>query len=244
MAGKYRKVKQGEWLAKIAHEEKYTDDGKIIWDDSNNANVRATYPNPNLLCDHAKLYIPEKKKKDETGPVDNAHKFVVRNPTTLLRIMVIDMDGNPVEDEPYRLLINLTVFGGKTYTGAPMSDKIGAWEPGIIMREIPISSEKGILELPHLNVFFDINIGHLRAIDPDDKKSGCANKGVQARLNNLGFGCGAIDGIVGSKTSAAVHAFQTHMKENKATIGYDSGTADGIPGPITRGALKRYHGEL
>lgn len=245
MAGKYRKVKKGEWIASIAYDEKFIDEGKIIWDDQKNAQVRRTYPNPNLLCEHARLWIPEKEKKEEAGPIDNKHKFVLRTPPkALLRIKVLNMDGEPVEDEPYRLIIDFDDFIGRTYSGPPMSDANGSWEPGIIQHEIPVTVLFASLELTSLGEVFDLKVGHLREIDPDDKKYGCAKKGVQARLNNLGFGSGPIDGIVGKKTFAAVHAFQAYMTENQAKIGYDSGSADGIPGPITRGALKRFHSQL
>ena len=38
---------------------------------------------------------------------------------------------------------------------------------------------------------------------------GAAVKSLQAMLNNLGFDCGAVDGIFGKKTEAGVRAFQT-----------------------------------
>jgi N-acetylmuramoyl-L-alanine amidase len=61
----------------------------------------------------------------------------------------------------------------------------------------------------------------------DDGVSGC-----QARLRNLGYDPGPIDGIAGPRTEAAVRAFQRDY----------SLTVDGICGPQTRGKLKEVYG--
>ena len=52
-------------------------------------------------------------------------------------------------------------------------------------------------------------------------------KALQAMLNVLGYDCGAVDGVFGNKTKAAVLAFQTAKGL----------AADGIVGPLTRAAL-------
>jgi len=52
--------------------------------------------------------------------------------------------------------------------------------------------------------------------------------GVQQRLKELGYDCGPTDGILGSKTQAAVKAFQ----EDHPPL-----TVDGIPGPFTQAEL-------
>ena len=52
-------------------------------------------------------------------------------------------------------------------------------------------------------------------------------KVLQSMLNELGFDCGAVDGIFGNQTKAAVLAFQTA----KGLV------ADGIVGPLTKAAL-------
>ena len=56
---------------------------------------------------------------------------------------------------------------------------------------------------------------------------GDAVRKLQELLNKKGFDCGAVDGIFGSKTHAAVVAFQ---KANGLS-------ADGIAGPLTWGKL-------
>jgi len=57
--------------------------------------------------------------------------------------------------------------------------------------------------------------------------SGAAVRTLQARLNTLGFNVGAVDGIFGAKTDAAVRAFQ----RSRGLV------ADGIVGPKTWAAL-------
>lgn len=52
-------------------------------------------------------------------------------------------------------------------------------------------------------------------------------KGLQEKLNKLGFDCGVVDGIFGTKTEAAVKAFQK-------VYGL---TVDGIAGPATLGKI-------
>lgn len=55
--------------------------------------------------------------------------------------------------------------------------------------------------------------------------------GLQARLNNLGFNAGPVDGIVGRKTRTATRRFQSHYQL----------TADGIAGPQTQQKLGQVH---
>ncbi len=61
-----------------------------------------------------------------------------------------------------------------------------------------------------------------------------SNKGVQRRLNMLGYNAGAIDGIVGKKTEYAALNYQADNSPLKI---------DGIPGPKTSLDLKKKVGE-
>jgi N-acetylmuramoyl-L-alanine amidase len=56
--------------------------------------------------------------------------------------------------------------------------------------------------------------------------------GLQARLNNLGFDCGDVDGVIGPKTETAIRGFQE-------SEGLD---VDGIAGPQTQAKLKSSDG--
>ncbi len=68
-------------------------------------------------------------------------------------------------------------------------------------------------------VKWELKIGALNPVMELGPNEDCIS-GVQQRLNNLGFDSGAIDGIRGSVTTAAVKAFQTLFKLK----------VDGIPG--------------
>lgn len=57
--------------------------------------------------------------------------------------------------------------------------------------------------------------------------------GVQARLNNLGYEAGKVDGVCGRLTRAAIRAFQRDNPELEV---------DGVAGPKTQAALKRAYG--
>ena len=57
--------------------------------------------------------------------------------------------------------------------------------------------------------------------------------GIQARLNNLGYESGRVDGVCGRLTRAAIRAFQRDHPDL---------VVDGVAGPKTQAALKHAHG--
>ncbi|MCS6863044.1 MAG: peptidoglycan-binding protein, partial [Abditibacteriales bacterium] len=89
--------------------------------------------------------------------------------------------------------------------------------------KIPIEAESGTLRIQ--NYVWPLLIGHLNPMEntPDNGVSG-----YQARLRNLGYNPGPIDGICGPRTRAAVRAFQ---RDNPPL------EVDGIVGPKTRAKL-------
>jgi hypothetical protein len=99
---------------------------------------------------------------------------------------------------------------------------------GVIQEEIAARDERGQLTIfpndPNDDVFScNVQLGHL---DPVHELSG-----IQARLNNLGFHAGPVDGIDGPLTQDAIKAFQ----ERQGLV------VDGIAGPQTQARLKVAH---
>lgn len=215
---KIHTVKQGETLSGIAKQYGFAR-WETIYDYPENAEFREKRENPDVLYPGDEIAIPEKRTKEIPCESGRTHTFKAKVQKTLLRIAVKDEKGEAIAGKKYQLKLgNTKVHEGATDNG------------GLAEERIPERAEKGELIVwpddadPKTKYVWPLLIGHL---DPVEHLTG-----VQARLNNLGFDCGPVDGINGPRTRGAVKAFQ---EEHKLTV-------DGIPGPQTQGKLKEVHG--
>ena len=110
---------------------------------------------------------------------------------------------------------------GQIFSGVTNDD-------GLIDKLIPATATAGVLKAfldPDQDpLLWNLQLG---ALDPVETMSG-----IQARLNNLQFNAGPVDGIQGDQTTDAIEAFQ-----NKFDL-----RVDGIAGPVTRAKLKEVYG--
>jgi hypothetical protein len=213
----YYTVQQGDCLSSIAHQFGFSD-WRTIYNDPNNADLRNLRPNPNVICPGDSIYVPDLTPKVLDRPTDKKHAFVAKRPKTLLRTVIRDGKQTPAAGCKYHIEIDGVAYPDSTLNG-----------DGLLEVHIPPDAKSGVL-----TVWFDddaptghtweLKLGHL---DPVEKPSG-----IQARLSNLGYPCGSIDGIIGPLTRAAVRQFQD---DNNLTV-------DGIAGPITQKKLKELHG--
>jgi hypothetical protein len=209
-------VQQGDCLASIAKQYGFAD-WNTIYGDASNAEFRKLRPDPYVLLPGDRLNIPDKKTKTESRETTKVHVFQLRRKHTRLRIVVRDIDGKPLGGKKYHLTVKDEVHEGVLQ------------EDGLLDEPIPADALDGELKLwaeedfPEHADTWTLKLGHL---DPVEDL-----KGVQARLNNLGYDCGPVDGISGPRTQAAIKAFQ---KEHGLDV-------DGIPGPNTQAALKSEH---
>jgi Putative peptidoglycan binding domain len=215
MAG-FHTVEQGECLASLAAKNNLAG-WRSIYDRPENASFRAKRPNPNLIYPGDRVYIPDADPGGVNKPTDQKHTFTLIQDKTLLRIVIADQDGNPYGQCDYSLTIGENTAKGKTDG------------QGLLEEEIDPKAQSGVLTVwfrgaPRRHCTWSLSIGHL---DPVAQVSG-----IQARLNNLDFNSGPVDGIRGPITTAAVKDFQT--KHNLEV--------DGIPGPITQKKLKEVYG--
>jgi len=208
-------VKQGECLVRIAAQYGFRD-YRVIYDHPNNQEFKKKRPNPNLIYPGDVIYIPDKEPKTESVATGKAHEFQVPAPARMLRIVVEDLDGKQVASTPYELEIE-----GQQFTGVTTA-------AGLIEQPIDPEAETGALTLGRY--VWPLAIAHLNPVDdtPDDGVSG-----IQARLSNLGYDPGPIDGILGPRTEAAITAFQA---DNPPL------DVDGICGPQTRAVLAQKYG--
>jgi hypothetical protein len=215
-------VRQGECLSSIAADYGFVD-WRTVYEHPDNADFRALRPNPNLIYPGDRIVIPDRREKEESGDTEQRHRFVRRGARHRLKVRVQDLEGEPIAGAPYRLLVD-----GKRYEGNTAGD-------GMVEQVISPQARYGELTVWPTAAPSDTDpgpacltwtlaLGHL---DPVEELTG-----VQARLNNLGFESGPVDGIMGPITRSAVRRFQ----EKHALL------VDGIPGPQTQGKLVEVYG--
>ncbi|UOB73704.1 MULTISPECIES: peptidoglycan-binding protein [Pseudoalteromonas] len=211
-------VAQGETLLRIAKQYGYQT-SKALYNHPSNAEFKALRPDPNLIYPGDKITIPPKKEKFIPLRTNSINSFVVQNEKEYFRLQVIHEDGDDITGK--RIVITI---GSQTIDTVLPSN-------GLI--EVELNENDSLTGQVDLYLkedqsspseSFTAQVGHL---DPIDTLSG-----VQARCNLLGFDCGTVDGINGSKTKAGVRDFQyEHDLE-----------VDGIAGAKTKAKLQQVFG--
>lgn len=197
-------VQQGECLASIAYDSGFLIE--TLWDDPGNASLKAGRKDPRMLLPGDRVHIPERRLRQETRATDSLHKFVRKGVPEMLRMVLLDEDGKPRSSVPYIILIDdVIVKSGKT--------------DGKGVVEIPIApnARRGELILNPTQDEERYQLG-LGSLDPPSTITG-----AQARLNNLGFYCGDVDGKIGPLTAGAIREFQ-QRNNLKVTGELDSNT--------------------
>ena len=206
-------VTDGECLTSIA--STYGLPEEQIIGHPQNAALKAVRPDKGQLHPGDSLFIPERRRKTVMLATGRRHTMVVRSPKKLLRLRLLDPDGNPMAGVPYALETE-----GRTLKGSLDDD-------GLLEQAIPVQATRATLHLGGSTR--TILIGHLNPLrqTPDNGLSG-----AQARLSNLGFEAGPVDGVPGPQLRAALSAFQ-------AAYGL---TASGQLDEQTAQKLKEIHG--
>jgi N-acetylmuramoyl-L-alanine amidase len=191
--GFYHTVLQGECLASISKRYGFLD-YRTVYNAPENQALRQKRPHPNLLYPGDQVYIPSKESKKEQRSTGATHTFRISRQTVQLRIVLKSSLDKPYVTKKYELAAGGQVITGKTDSNGLLQAEISADISAAKLTLWPGDNESDGA------ISWNISIGHL---DPFDTATG-----AQARLNNLGFYCGAVDGIVGPKTERALRAFQ------------------------------------
>jgi hypothetical protein len=186
MAYKKYTVKQGDCISSIAFKYGFFPD--TIWNDSKNSKLKQDRKDPNVLLPGDEVYIRDKREKEESCESERKHRFKRKGVPERLRIQFMDEEGKPRADEAYILEIDGDLSDGKTDTGG----KIVIW--------IPPDAKEGKITFPNSGEEYGLELGEL---DPVTEI-----KGVQARLSNLGFYEGEIDGNIREDLEDAIRDFQ------------------------------------
>lgn len=209
-------VQQGDHLSKIAKDNGFTD-YTVIWDHPNNADLKKQRQNPNVLLSGDQVFIPDMEQKQESGPTDKRHTFTVDTKPLKLRLVLEDIYEKPIAGAQCALLVGTQTF------------QLTTDGKGKLEQDIPLDAQEATLvirgdQTPFQNEIIPIKIGHL---DPVEEISGQV-----ARLNNLGYFPGPLDGSDPDVFQSAVEEFQCDH----------SLRVDGDCGPKTQTKLKEVHG--
>lgn len=187
-------VEEGDCVSSLA-----SDFGLLretIWNHPQNQALKNLRKDPNILLPGDLVFIPDVSPKELSVPSDEAHVFKTKCQREILRIVIEDEEGNPRAGAKYSLEFGNVVKKGTLGSDGLMSITISAKAKEASLTVGDAKDEHGIQE-------YRLFLGHLDPISD--------LRGVQQRLNNLGFDCGPVDGMMGPLTQAALARFQDYM---------------------------------
>ncbi|MBL8236388.1 MAG: peptidoglycan-binding protein [Bryobacterales bacterium] len=184
---KLHTVAQGECLLSIAHANGFFIE--TLWNHAGNADLRKKRGDPNCLFPGDSVFIPDKRRKEESCSTGRLHVFRLVGVPAKVAIEVLYC-GKPRTGERYTITID----------GASESGEVG--RDGVVRFHVPPNAKKGSLVVGAglLRTEYTLQLGHL---DPVNEIAG-----VQGRLKNLGHYHGPIDGALNQDTKVALMLFQ------------------------------------
>ncbi len=138
-----------------------------------------------ILNEGDRIFIPEMEVGEQSVSSESTHRFVFKG-MRKLQLELKEDDESPMANKDYRIFVDGTWLEGQTDSD------------GKLVKMVPYYAEKATLVIDGSEI--EVDIAHLDPIE--------TVKGVQARLSNLGYICGEVDGEAGEKTRAALVKFQ------------------------------------
>ena len=206
-----------------------------VWSRTKNKDLRARRKNPNQLLEGDELWAPDQKIKLVNKSTDKVWTFVVktRKPAKL-RMVLVDKDCKPLSGKSWELLSPVPDSGTTAADGLiefpeiPLQETAASLkvilfepqppldplEPGPPVTPTPYPPDITAPEFtdkdPSRNPLshiaeWELKVGSLPAYNSD--------RGVRARLHNLGFGCDVDDAA--ERTTRAVRAYQSFFLKKK-----------------------------
>jgi hypothetical protein len=198
-----RTIRPGDSLSSIA-----VDHGlppEKIWDHPNNAELKLRRSDPNVLASGDVLFVPERIRRTERLRTGTRHVFRRRGVPAKVHLRLVE-NGTPLSLLPYTLDVGGAVKSGQTDGDGFVDEWVAPHT-----RTVRLSFEYGGAARS-----FDILLARLEPVE--------TVAGVQARLNNLGFDCGPIDGELNAATVDALRWFQEYIGHTPADGSLDDAT--------------------
>ncbi|HEY8091832.1 MAG TPA: peptidoglycan-binding domain-containing protein [Polyangiaceae bacterium] len=197
-------IQQGDSAESIAYDAGLLTD--TVWNDPANADLKKARKSPHVLLPGDSLYVPDIKQKSVSCATGKKHTFKRKEVPSKIQVRFV-IEGKPWGGKAY----TFTVDDGPPRQGSTDGD-------GVLKETVSPSADTAVVVFadplppdpddpppdpdapPPPPLTYTLQ---LRYLDPAD-----AVTGVQARLANLGYWPGDIDGDVGPRTLAALAAFQ------------------------------------
>jgi N-acetylmuramoyl-L-alanine amidase len=204
----YHEVKQGESLASVA--DLYGFFWDTLWNHPNNARLRESRQNPNVLMARDRVFIPEKTPKEEAGDTGKVHTFQLKGVPVRLNFRLLDEEDQPRAGLRYTLSLD----GRQVAAGVTPDD-------GLISALISPKAKTAelVLRAPDGDETHTFDVGHLKPVE--------YTSGVQARLKNLGLYQGDPTGQIDQATERAIRMFQ-QLEGLQVTGQPDEGTKQAL----------------
>jgi N-acetylmuramoyl-L-alanine amidase len=170
------------------------EESSAIWDDPGNATLKDLRGDGSQLHPGDVVCIPPLKPKEYTLSTGQRHKLVVKRPKRLIRVRFLDSDGSPMS-------------GDYVLKAGTLERKGSLDGEGVLEQKLPADITQAEVTIGELTR--TILIGHLNPLEDTDDEG---LSGAQARLLNLGYYTGKVDGEMGPRTQAALRAFQEAHK--------------------------------
>lgn len=182
-----------------------------VWNDPQNAELKALRGDMNVLFPGDVVFVPEKKRRMETAATDQRHKFRRKGVPCKLRIQLFHVE-TPRANEEYEVSIEGAAQKGK------------ADSKGIVEFWVAPNARQGTLTIGPDRTVIELRLGHM---DPLTEVAG-----LQKRLANIGYPCG--DDPPGEIREATREALRSLQRRYQLK---ETGEFDGA----TRGLLDTFH---
>jgi len=180
-------VKTGDCITSIA--DHYGFFWETVWKHENNAALRAIRSDPHTLIQGDRVFVPDLRAKEVVCNTGNRHRFRRKGIPALLRLQLFD-GMKPRDGQTF----SITLDTGPVLTGSTDAD-------GILCVALPTKARSGKLVIGPDQFTVELALGGLAPIETIE--------GAQARLQNLGFYAGRLDGKESEALAKATSRFQT-----------------------------------
>lgn len=202
-------VKQGDYLAKLAHRMGFEAD--TVWKDPSNDDLRAVRPNPDMLCPGDILHVPKPEPKSLAISIGSANKYSAQVPMVKVEL-VIEQEKKPLANADYFIEGLLEPVSGTTK------------DDGLVSFEAPITTREVAIVFPKQNVRHPVLIGDL---DPIEERSGVIMR--LAHLGHYGFYPDLDESLDETAHANAIRSFQ-YENEIPVTGVLDAATRSALTG--------------